>query len=285
MIHLLPTNESITAAETAKLVFNHVVCKHGVPKTIITDRGPQFKSHLWKELLRILGSKASLSTSYHPQTDGQSERTNQEIEQYLRTFSSYNQNNWASLLPQAEFCHNNSIHRAIGMSPFFAVTGQDAIIGTLEEPAECIKSSVPDAGSITERFKTIHQQLNQQLETARKATKYDADKRRKEGTAYKIGDEVMISTKNVRTDRPTKKLDYRWIGPYYIKRLINPVTYEVELPKNLKIHPVFHASLLKSYHRSTESGHQLPKPPPLRVLDDDGYVIEDIVDVRKKGRG
>ncbi|TPX36830.1 hypothetical protein SeLEV6574_g07987 [Synchytrium endobioticum] len=93
------------------------------------------------------------------------------------------------------------------MSPFFAVTGQDAIIGTLEEPTECIKSSVPDAVSITERFKTIHQQLNQQLETARKATKYDADKRRKEGTAYKIGDEVMISTKNVRTDRPTKKLD------------------------------------------------------------------------------
>ncbi|TPX40630.1 hypothetical protein SeLEV6574_g06520 [Synchytrium endobioticum] len=134
-VALIPTTEAVSSERTAMLVFKHVICKHGVPKSIVSDRGAQFKSHFWKYLLEILGSRASLSSAYHPESDGQTERMNQELEAYLRCVISYNQDDWSELLPQAEFGQNNSFHSSIGMSPFYAVTGQDAeieILGTTE---------------------------------------------------------------------------------------------------------------------------------------------------------
>ncbi|TPX41268.1 hypothetical protein SeLEV6574_g06178, partial [Synchytrium endobioticum] len=130
------TVESISSSETAKLIFDHIICKHGVPQTIVLDRGPQFKSHFWKHLLELLGSKSLLSSAYHPEADGQSERMNQELEADLRCFPSYNQDNWSALLPQAEFAHNNSYHTTIGMSPIMANTGHDAEIEFLSTTNE-----------------------------------------------------------------------------------------------------------------------------------------------------
>ncbi|TPX48045.1 hypothetical protein SeLEV6574_g02282 [Synchytrium endobioticum] len=127
--------------------------------------------------------------------------------------------------------------------------------------------------------------VNEHLKKSQERYKQNADKRRREEDDFKVKDEVMVSTKNVRTERPTKKLDYKWMGPYLIKRKINNVAYEVELPRNIRIHPVFHVSLLKRYIRPTDLSRQLPKPPPIQVADEDGYVIKEILDVRRRGKG
>ncbi|TPX33406.1 hypothetical protein SeLEV6574_g08385 [Synchytrium endobioticum] len=286
LTHFIPTREAITAEATARLLFHKVICKHGIPESIVTDRGPQFRSRFWKALLQMLGSKASLSTAYHPQTDGQSERTNQVLEQYLRCYSSYDQNDWVENLPQAEFAYNNSYHYSIGMSPFFAVTGQDARMGNLtltttQEPSW----RVPEAQRIKEHFDRVHRHLQSHLENAQSRYKEYADSQRRTGNVYKMGDEVMISTKNVRTERPTKKLEYRWMGPYRVKKQISSVNYEVELPSNLRIHNVFHVSLLKPYIQPSDPSRKVPKPPPIRIEDEEGYIIKDILDVRRRGRG
>ncbi|TPX39056.1 hypothetical protein SeLEV6574_g07443 [Synchytrium endobioticum] len=100
-----------------------------------------------------------------------------------------------------------------------------------------------------------------------------------------MGDKVMISTKNVRTERPTKKLEYRWMGPCRVKKQISSVNYEVELPSNLRIHNVFHVSLLKPYIQPSDPSRKVSKPPPIRIEDEEGYIIKDILDVRRRGRG
>ncbi|TPX39897.1 hypothetical protein SeLEV6574_g06928, partial [Synchytrium endobioticum] len=187
----IPTNEAITAEATARLIFNKVICQHGVPQSITTDRGPQFKSRFWKALLNLLGSKSSLSTAYHPQTDGQSERVNQELEAYLRCFTSYNQDDWA------EFAHNNSVHSSTGMSPFFATTGQDADVGRLgQEELRITTSRVPEASRIKFHFDKIYQHVNEHLKKSQERYKQNADKRRREEDDFKVKDEVMVSTKN-----------------------------------------------------------------------------------------
>ncbi|TPX36791.1 hypothetical protein SeLEV6574_g08003 [Synchytrium endobioticum] len=282
---LTPTHESITAEETAHLLWDKVVCRYGVPSSLVSDRGPQFRSKLWKGLHERLGTKVNLSSAYHPQTDGQSERLNQELEAYLRCFSSFEQDNWAPLLPQAEFVHNNSFHSTIGMSPFCAMYGHDAEIGLLEKSNVSITIQSPTADTVKKRFQDINKVLHFHFEKAQNRHKKAADESRREEPKLEIGDEVMISTRNVRTNRPSKKLDYKWIGPYYVKRRINPVAFEIELPHNLKIHNVFHVSLLKRYNRPSDPSRQLPKPPPLRVLEDEEYDIREVLDVRRRGRG
>ncbi|TPX36867.1 hypothetical protein SeMB42_g06995 [Synchytrium endobioticum] len=250
-----------------ELFWDKVVCRHGVLQSIISDPGPQFRSKFWKAFLARLGSNSALSSAYHPETDGQSERLNQEIEAYLRCFSSFEQDNWVALLPQAEFVHNNSFHSRIGMSPFCAWTGQDAEIGLLGQKSSPAGVEVPFADQLKNRYKS------------------NADEGRREEPLFQKGDEVMVSTHNIRTDRPSKKLEYRWIGPYYIRRQINPVTYEVELPHNLKIHNVFQVSLLKRYYRPKDPSRQLPKPPPIRIVEGEEYEIKEIIDVRRRGKG
>ncbi|TPX40972.1 hypothetical protein SeLEV6574_g06313 [Synchytrium endobioticum] len=170
-ILLVPTTESISADETAKLVFHRVICKHGVPASITSDRGPQFRSRFWKSLFDMLGTNVTLSSAYPPETDGQSERVNQEIDAYLRCFTSYNQDHWTTLLPQADFAHNNSHHSSMGMSPFFAATGQNASLGSLLcEPVS--PSNVPEANRIREHFANVQRQLRAHLETARDRYKH-----------------------------------------------------------------------------------------------------------------
>lgn len=283
--HFIPCKESITAEGTAMLLFQHVVCKHGLPQSIVSDRGPQFRSRFWKKLLELLGSKAALSTAYHPQTDGQSERVNQTLEQYLRIFTSYEQDDWSELLPLAELVYNNSYNESIGMSPFYAVTGQDAEVEAFEEITPIDKSNPPEAGRIKDHFSRIYGYLDHHLKRAQERYKETADMYRREEESYQINDKVLLSTRNIRTLRPTKKLDVTYVGPYRIKRKINPVTYELELPPGSRLHPVYHVDLLKPYIHSEDEHRTTIQPPSLRIDDEPGYVIRDIVDVEKKGNG
>src|SRR5258705_4153280 len=111
-IHTIPTVTSLDSAGVAQLFLEHVWHHHGLPEEVISDHGPAFVSNFLRELAALLGVKLTPSTSYHPQTDGQTEHVNQEIEAYLQVFVSHQQDNWANWLPLAEFAYNNKVHAA-----------------------------------------------------------------------------------------------------------------------------------------------------------------------------
>lgn len=119
----IPTSTDLTAQELAALYLSHVFSKHGLPNNIVSDHGSEFTSSFWKEITTTLGIELHLSTAFHPETDGQTERVNQVLEQYLRIYGNYRQSNWVQLLPLAEFAYNSAPHASTGVSPFFANKG------------------------------------------------------------------------------------------------------------------------------------------------------------------
>ena len=125
MVHYQTVKTNITAPELAKVFFNTVFKLHGMPRTIVSDRDPKFTSLFWKALFKCMGTKLSMSTAFHPQTDGQTERSNRTLEQMLRNWVNYKQDDWDEHLAAAEFACNNAKQTSIGVTPFFANTGQD----------------------------------------------------------------------------------------------------------------------------------------------------------------
>ena len=124
MAHYIPTTEKVTSEQVARLFFDKVFKHHGIPDSIISDHGTQFTSKFSKALCSLIAINQGLSTSFHPQTDGQTERINAILEQYLRGYINYQQNNWAELLTMAEFSYNNTVSTTTGITPFFALYGQ-----------------------------------------------------------------------------------------------------------------------------------------------------------------
>jgi len=129
MMHAMPTTSSVTAEGVARLFRDNVWKLHGLPEKTLSDRGPQFASKVMRELNRLLGIKTATSTAYHPQTDGQTERVNQEIKQYLRLFVDHRQSDWMNWLPMAEFAYNNRVQSATKYSPFVMNFGQNPRMG------------------------------------------------------------------------------------------------------------------------------------------------------------
>ena len=125
--HLIPTSMTFTAQGMAEIYRDHVFRLHGIPKKIIHDRGPQFDSLFMKNLYKLIGIEGNPSTVYHPQTDGQTERVNQEVEQYLRIYVNHHQDNWVDWLSIVEFSLNNKIQVSTGYSPLFVNRGYPAV--------------------------------------------------------------------------------------------------------------------------------------------------------------
>jgi transposase InsO family protein len=130
MILLVAIRDTLTSFQTAEIYRDHVWSKHGLPKKIISDRGPQFAAQFMKELHKLIGIETNLSTAFHPQTDGQTERINQEVEQYLRLFINHCQTDWNTWLSCAEFSYNDKVHSLTGFSPFFVNYGRHPDKGT-----------------------------------------------------------------------------------------------------------------------------------------------------------
>src|SRR5262249_44047757 len=140
-------------------------CRHGLPDDIVSDRDKIFTSKLWSHLLTALDIKPNLSTAFHPQTDGQTERVNQVLEQYLRVFSAYQQDNWQDLLAYAEFSYNNATHTSIGKSPFFANQGfHPKTASTAASPAH--DATNPTVEELTKSLSELHHQLTHTLADA-----------------------------------------------------------------------------------------------------------------------
>jgi len=183
MVHFVPCNKSITAQQTADLFLRNIFKLHGLPDDIVSDRGPQFASSFWRRLLELLGTKLNLSTAFHPQSDGQTERVNQVLEQYLRCTLNHQQDNWVSLLPLAEFAFNNAQHSSTQVSPFFANFGYHPRFDATVAPP----SKNPAAENRVAVMLQTQQLLVSELRKAQARHKSAADQLRKEGPAFTLG--------------------------------------------------------------------------------------------------
>jgi len=275
-VHFIAAHDETSTIGLATLYRDNVWKHHGLPDEIISDRGPQFASALMKELNKLLGIETKLSTAYHPQTDGQTERTNQELEQYLRIFINHRQTDWVDWLPIAEFAYNNKVHSSTKQTPFFLDTGIHPRMGI--EPIRETKHE--QAEEFTTRMKSSRQEAEAALSKAASDMKRYADQSRKEKPTYKVGQKVWLEASNFSTDRPSKKLSHRRLGPYPIVEIVNPNTVKLRLPHQLRIHPVFNVSDVRPFNESTIPGQKSKTPEPVIVNEETRYEVEEILNSR-----
>ncbi|SJL01316.1 uncharacterized protein ARMOST_04636 [Armillaria ostoyae] len=229
-----------------------------MPQVVISDRGPQFVSAFMKELYRMLNITQNASTAFHPQTDGQTEHVNQEVEKYLRIFINYHQNDWADWLPLAEFTHNNCAHSATGRSPFMILYGRNPRI--IPDSPRTPNSKVPAASDFSKAITKIHKETEAALEEAAGRMKAQYDKHKRPAREYHAGDKVWLDTTNLHLPRPKKKLDDKHVGPFLILEKTGASAYKLKLPPHWKIHP-------------TTS----PSPPNL-IDGEEEWEIEEVLD-------
>ncbi|KAJ1598982.1 hypothetical protein NDA14_006704 [Ustilago hordei] len=274
---LAPTHKTVTAKQTAVLLYGHMVRLFGYPDHMVSDRGRQFISGAWKAFAEQMGVKHSLSTAYHPQTDGQTERVNQVIEQYLRMYCNYEQNDWANLLDTAAFVYNNTVHNSIGVSPFFACYGWNP----KAHPDIPQRLGVNDPGRFEylmdgkERCKYLQEQIREAQR--RSVNQYN---RKHKDIEFKVGDMVYINRRNWKTRRPTPKLDTRFAGPYPVQERVGRRAYRITLPANLRVHDVFHVSMLEPARTSSLPQHAEQPTIPSLPDEDLDFEVEALIDKR-----
>jgi hypothetical protein len=250
---------------------------HGLPRKVISDRGRQFVSKFMKEFYHLVGIKANPSTAYHPQTNGQTERMNQEIEQYLRLFVNEKQTDWAEWIPLAEFTYNDKVNSATGHSPFFLEYGQHPWKGIEPRGESRNKSAVEFAEQMTRIRKDAVNSLNR----AAKTMKRYYDRKRGESMTYNVGDLVWLDSANLPTSWPSKKLGDKRLGPFPIAKIYDNGHYKLGLPSSWRVHPVFNECVLHPYSPPKFDSQEKELPPPPQLVDGRlEYKVEAVLDSR-----
>lgn len=216
-----------------------------MPKSLVSDRDKLFTSNFWKELFGFVGTKLHMSTSYHPQSDGQTERLNCCLEQYLRAMASQRPKAWAKWLPLAEWWYNSTYNSAIKMSPFEAIYGMKPRLIFQPEGNKTAVATVEDFQVQREAMNHI---LQDAIQTAQTKYKHYADKKRRE-VVFQVGDLVFLKLQPYKqiyvAVRRYLKLAHKYFGPFKVLEKIGSVAYKLDLPQDYHVHPVFHVSFLK----------------------------------------
>jgi hypothetical protein len=267
-------------ASTVATTFMETVQKlHGSPKIIVSDRDPIFTGHFWTELFSCLGTQLAHSSSYHPQSDGQTEIVNKCLEGYLRCFVSDKQTQWFKWLPLVEWWYNTSFHTVTKMTPFMALYGYHppSITSSLKE-----KSKVQAVEDHIENQQQVLQILKDNLTMAHNRMKQQADQHRSE-RSFEVGDWVFLRLQpykqmSLKQAKKDNKLSPKYYGPYKVLQKIGTMAYKLELPTSSRVHPVFHVSCLKKV-----IGNKIPVQTIFPELDEEGKIIlepEAITDTR-----
>ena len=279
MVRYIPTTKDVDAPGVGILITDHILSKFGVPKSIVSDRGSIFTSSFWESLCFYLATRRCLSTAFHPQTDGQTERMNQTLECYLRCFINYEQDDWVELLPCAEYASNQAVNATTGKSPFemvFKFTPNLQINVERETPANSMLHENEVAKGKATGLEQAQRASKEARTTAETAVEKHFNKKRKD-MHFIAGDLVRLSTKHIRTLRAHKKLAERFIGPFKVLERVGANAYKLELPKKYnRLHHTFHVSLLENYH--VRDGCEPPEPQDIDGVEE--WEIERILDER-----
>ncbi|THH12589.1 hypothetical protein EUX98_g9798, partial [Antrodiella citrinella] len=239
-----------------------------------------FVSKFLHALYTLLGIQGNPSTAYHPQTDGQTERVNQEVEQYLRTFINHRQDDWAEWLPIAEFCYNDRVNKSTGHSPFFLNNGYHPWKGTT--PRREVRNET--AQEFVDRLTKVRDEADTALRLAQEQMARFYDRKRGDAREYQPGDLVWLEGTNVRTDRPTKKLEDRRYGPFKIIKKIGASAYKLDLPRKWRaIHPVVNESTLTPYVAPAFPSQSTTKPaeyPTTPTDETNHWIVEEVINSR-----
>ncbi|QRW04042.1 Retrotransposable element Tf2 protein [Ceratobasidium sp. AG-Ba] len=272
--HFIPCLESTNAEGVADLFIKEVWKLHGLPKTTVSDRGPTFNSQFLKALYAKLGINPKFSTAFHPETDGITERTNQWLEGFLRSFCNYRQDDWVRWLPIAEFCHNNQVNSATGKTAFETIYGLHPRWDLVD-----LEVNAPNAANMADSMQEIWDEVIASMEFYRSK---ESDPKRE----YKVGDKVWLVGQNITTRRPSKKLDNKKLGPFVISEKISSHAYRLELPKTMRTHNVFHINLLTPFTEDKDFHRRQARPPPIVTEEgEEEYEVDHVVawEQRKNG--
>jgi len=278
-VYFVLTHTTVTAEGAARLFLHHVWKLHGLLKRVVSDRGPQFVASFTKELYRLLGIQLSSSTAWHPQTDGQMEHVNQELDQFLCLFINEWQNDWYDLLPIAEFQHNNHVHSATQQPPFLLDTRQIPRMGF--EPSQA-PSGLEMVNEFMERMKSATEEAKSAIRKAQEDMTRYYNRKRTPAPVYKPKDRVYLDVSDIKMTRPSPKLSHRRLGPFKIERQVGPLAYRLKLPHRIRqLHPVFNIVKLSAAPENPILGRKPQAPPPPIVVDgEEEWEVEEILDSR-----
>ena len=261
----IPCKEAMGTNELVKLYFTKVFPHYGIPKKIIFDRDPRLTSQFAKEICKELGIQQNISTAYHPQTDGQSERTNQTLETYLRIFCNEQQNDWARWLPMAQYTINSQPSHTTKIPPF------ELLIGVIPRAVKEASNQTP-LSDRRKMFEDIRRHAQEAILHSQMLLIKD--------TAFhpfREGEQVWLDAKNLQTTHPMHKLRSKRYGPFKISKVLSHVAYQLELPPSWKIHNMFHASYLSPFKETTEHGPNFINPPPDIIEGQPKWEVEKVI--------
>jgi hypothetical protein len=271
----ISTTIHCTSEDLALLFIIHVFSKHGVPAHVTCDRGPEFISRFFRALGKALDMTLHYTSGYHPEGDGQTERTNQTLEQYLRIFCNYQQDNWNRLLPLAEFAYNNAPSATTGISPFFANKGYHPNL-TIHAERDLASARAKD---LVVNLDELHQELKTTIAEAQRRYQGPADAKRMPSPTFSVGQQAFVKAKFFRTTRPSKKLSEKFLGPFEILAQNGSHSYTLRLPDTVRgVHPVFHVSMLEPATPNEIPNRTSSPPPPIEVQGELEYEISEVLD-------
>ena len=245
MGHFIKTRKDITAKQFAQQFIDEVVQLHGLPKKIISDRNPRFTSEFWRHVFRSMKVQVTTTTANHPEADEQSENRVKVVRTMLRSFAAEYHGEWDLRLPILEMQYNNSKNATTGLTPFETIYGFNVRtpVDLVSQSTEMIDS---DAKSFLDQIYRNTATAQKAIEEKQMIQKEQVDKHCRE-QVFEIGDLVLLSTKHL---RHYFKQDPTFIGPFEIIEKRSDLTYKLQLPTNMRIHPVFHTSMLRKYEET-----------------------------------
>jgi Chromo (CHRromatin Organisation MOdifier) domain len=276
-VNLCPCTKTITWQETATLLQDNLFKRFGLPDKMISDRDPRFAAHAFQELLKLLNIKLNLTTAYHPQSDGTTERINQEIEAYLSIYCTSHLEDWLHLLSTLEFTHNNQWHTERVHTPFELIQGDSPI----SIPITFSHTKFP---SIEEKMKQMINDREEALAAHELARTRIANSKQSNFSPFEKNQKVWLDTRNLKMNHH-KKIAPKQEGPFEIDKILGLVTYGLKLPNSWEIHNMFHATLLRPYIRNKVYGNNYPRPLPELLEGKEVYEVETILKHWQRGRG
>jgi hypothetical protein len=225
MWQFIPCHTTIDAVGLAKLFLREVVHLHGLPKTMVLNRGAQFALTCWGQKCTRLGIDRRMSAAFHTQPEGQTERMNAGMEQYLWVFVNHQQHNWVQWLPLAEFAANNGVSESTKCTPFFSVQGMDPLMSLVGDPTQDRQQRRLEADQVHTTMQQAHEHLRVEMRRSWAVQEDGANRGRIPAPNIQVGSTVWLDTEYIRTTCPTRKLDWKRLGPFQVWKQVSPYAY------------------------------------------------------------